>query len=367
MKRILCILCVIALSLMMAESVLAWSLPLDIDVVKIHFNHNAGSTSSDGITIQEDETTVTAPEWRPDISKNEECAYLKSVTTPTVKAEFASFDFASQGYSSITVYADATSGWELSETNAYFASEGSGLVSFNTNASYPQASTVGKWTVTWTWKVVKIDGGSVTPFSIGTSTHTFYNVLSTPTAPMAVPWVEVLDYACDWAQGETTAVNTASEVAKGIYTMGDQDGDIDYPDDGEADYSEGGFVTHFDLNKYFSHLSDSTSVKVNCSDVSNIFCIFSNVLGDSAQSRRAESGLGITTKNVDPIGSPGTTYADWDNHQFGYTNSKVYDPCIQLDSSGWYVPCNLTQSAYDTALINSGSYNIVWTVTTTLK
>ena len=58
--------------------------------------------------------------------------------------------------------------------------------------------------------------------------HTIYVLLGTPQAPMTEPWTEVLDYSCDWADGKSSSDDVATEVAEGIYYMGDQDGDIDY-------------------------------------------------------------------------------------------------------------------------------------------
>ena len=206
---------------MTAQSASAWDLPLDVDVIKIYFNHNTGSEASDGITIQEDKTTIAAPEWYPAASKNEESAFLKSVNTPTVKAEFYANDIAQQGYYGVTVYADKKSGegtWELSESSMTFSpGGGSGQVSFITDPNNDQDETVGKWTFTWEWKVTEVDEESVSPFSIGESTHTYYNTYASPSSPMDTTWVEVLDYACVWAQGEDTLAGAATEVAAGIY------------------------------------------------------------------------------------------------------------------------------------------------------
>ena len=347
---------------MMAESVLAWSLPLDVDVVKIHFNHNTGSTSSDGITIQEDETTIVAPEWYPLSSKNEESAYLKTVTSPTVKAEFYANDIGQQGYSSVRIYAHASSGWALSESNVTFPGGGSGQVSFGTSASFPQASTVGKWTITWTWKVVKIDGGSVTPFSVGTSTHTFYNVLDTPEAPMTVPWVEVLDYACDWAQGETTEVNALTEITEGINAMGDTDGDINYDVNGQAQYTSMINYEDFDLTDFFSDINTSSNVEIACNDSACLFNIFTTALGCSTKTyRRWNSSVTSITKMIDIIGveddfNPQDDYS-FGLHQFGWFSNKVFDPLLQLyNGSDFFVPCNETLSTFESALLKTNNY-----------
>jgi hypothetical protein len=225
----------------------AWDLPLDIDLIKVHFNHNTGSTASDGITIQKNKTTITAPEYYPAASKYDECAYLMSVTAPTVKAEFYAYDLW-QGYSNVSVITDSTDVWRLSESTMTFQPNGaSGMVSFNTDANFQQAGSVGKYPFSWSWMVTKIDGDPVTPSLIGKSGHVMYNVLDTPNAPMTVPWVEVLDYACAWAQGETTATGVAEEITKGIY----DDLGFKYDTrDGRALYMQAGDDSTFELTQF---------------------------------------------------------------------------------------------------------------------
>jgi hypothetical protein len=336
---------------------LEWDLPLDIDLIKVHFNHNIDSTASDGITIQKNKTVITSPEYYPAASKYDECAYLMSVTAPTVKAEFFAADWSQQLYSYVTIYADKSGGegdWELAETNVAFASEPSGQVSFNTNGSYPQASTVGKWSFTWSWYITKINGTPVdTPFVIGTSSHTYYNTYSTPNAPMTVPWVEVLNYSCEWAQGETTVVGAATDVAAGIYNAGNMEYDEEY----SAHYTD---HEGFDLSGFLYDFQTG-NVIVNCYDCSNIFCIFANSLGCTTQTLAGEGP--ITTRSIQLIGRIYDQSENFASHQFGVIGGNyVYDSSLIIYNMGyippgpppkWYLPYNMELIDYENALIQS--------------
>ena len=344
---------------MMAESVLAWSLPLDVDVVKIHFNHNTGSTSSDGITIQEDETTITAPEWMS--SKNEESAYTVAVDDPTVKVEFYCSD--TQDFSSVQIYSYRTSGsstWALdTETITFNPSGSSGTVSFDTKSNGKQPTTVGEYSVSWSWRVLYVDASEQSPpIEIDTSSHTFYNVLSIPTAPMAVPWVEVLDYSCDWASGETTEVNVATEVAKTLYS----DLGIDYQY--STRYTDGTDNEELWLQTFLDDVSDNNTLVSNCSDMANLFCTFSSALGCESQTKALYGSM--HTRSIYVIGDSIPLEKDFGLHQFGWLNSKVYDSCLWLWNNGVIHPYNMSLLDYKGWLISTGSPSDLDPITTVI-
>lgn len=187
----------------------------------------------------------------------------------------------------------------------------------------------------------------------------YYTVYDTPVSPMSAPWVGVLDGACDWAHGCTTALNVLSDVTTGIYEeLGDTDGDIDWQ---TSKVYTGDNYYSFDLDNFLYHLSSENDVMVNCTDVANIFNIYTTALGISTQSRRIYKNQGtFTTNSADAIGNTIGDFVsyDWNNHQFGYYNSSyVYDPCVRFDPVTPYIPIYVDVDTYEDDLIQSGSYD----------
>jgi len=156
---------------------------------------------------------------------------------------------------------------------------------------------VGIRTFEWKWEATALPINS--PYcpivcEPRTTTHTYYTLIAAPQAPMAEPWTDVLDYACSWAANQSTEAYVAQKVTEGIYYMEDEDGDIDYDWPlGRNIYSSGTGNRVFDLTSFLRDIQSSGSVIVNCSDVGNLFNIFSAVLGLSSYSKRI-------IKNVPP-------------------------------------------------------------------
>ncbi len=154
-----------------AHGAWAWDLPLDIDLIKVHFNHNTGSTASDGINMSADfGTVIVAPEWDSTIGKNKACGYTLAVDDPVVKAEFFCSDM--QDFSSVKIYTYKTGGdgsWALDTTTVTFNPSGfSGQVSMNTKANGKQPNTVGKNSFAWSWRVLYVDQDELAPpYEIG--------------------------------------------------------------------------------------------------------------------------------------------------------------------------------------------------------
>lgn len=224
--------------------------------------------------------------------------------------------------------------------------------------AFPES--VGKHSYQWKWEIYAIPVNSTNrcaAWNTSYTSHTFYTVLDEPKAPMANPWIEVLDLACVWASSQTTAVNTAIKVTEGIYNMDDLDGDIDYDFPyGPHHYTDGIQYREFKLADFLNDLNTIDSVKVNCSDVANFFNICSTALGLSSKSQRIINTSSIFYTNlIDPIGSHGSDIAAWHYHHFGWYNNKVFDPCLKIGS---ILPTNMAQGTYDGLLIQSGyGYN----------
>ena len=227
---------------------------------------------------------------------------------------------------------------------------------------------VGKHSFTWRWKIyaIPINGNACFGVKITDTEHDYYTVYSEPKTPMEEPCPIVLDYACDWANGQTTAINIAQKVTEGIYNnIGDTDGDIDYDwPYGRSFFSEGTDKRTFNLENFFWWLEHDNDVLVNCSDVANLFNVCSAALGLNSYSKRIENySTPFYTNPINSIGSPLNGSSDWDiiewgYHHFGLYNNKVNDPCLKVNSSNPILPSNMEQTLYNNYLINPNySYN----------
>ncbi|MDI6783474.1 MAG: hypothetical protein QME64_05180 [bacterium] len=162
------------------------------------------------------------------------------------------------------------------------------------------------------------------PSTGNTGPHKIYVTLSTPQAPMAIPWTEVLDKSCVWADGVNTDSLAVDSITKGAYW------NIGKNYSGLSTHTDG---TLFHLKKF---LNDNWA---DCQDMSATLQVFSNVLGVSGIQVRRINGP-FLYKNIDPVGSPGWNSDVWNFHQVGWYSDKVYDACLRLNIDEPRVPVN---------------------------
>ena len=213
------------------------------------------------------------------------------------------------------------------------------------------------------WKY-QISGDTQTVAMNNNTSHTLYLLYDYPKPPWNTsgsgPWVEVVDSACIWAEGESSPHPALSDVTTQLYNLDDQDGDIDYDMPGGAPHYSSSYWT-FNLTQFLVDIDTSTNVKANCSDMANLVDIYGSALGIAVYQRRTDAtGSGtFYTNNIDPIGSPSWDNFGWGFHQYGFYASKVYDACNKVDQSAPKYPVNMSVSTYDNHLIDQGSYNAV--------
>ena len=157
----------------------------------------------------------------------------------------------------------------------------SGDIEMDIDGSVP--SSVGKRYFYCSWYGVTRGEEEQTVYSIGsTGPHNYYTVLDTPENPMSEPWTPILEYACDWASGATTDTSGARLITEGIYNdLGDTDYDIDYRE--FSNYNQYYFT--FKLSDFLDSLDAISGVRVNCNDTGNLFNVFTNAIGISAEGR----------------------------------------------------------------------------------
>ena len=187
-----------------------------------------------------------------------------------------------------------------------------------------------------------------------TGPHTIYVTLGDPSAPMAVPWVEVLDDACVWADGETTSSGALDELATDLYT----NSGLEY----------NGYQSHYEYRsppaRLVFNLTDFLGdwEYADCQDAAFYLSILSSSIGCSlTQTKRihGDDGVGesgMTTKKILPIGKSTWAVSEWNFHHIAWL-SNVYDACVKVDSTDARIPINEDiDNPYKTDLYDSGDW-----------
>jgi len=214
-----------------------------------------------------------------------------------------------------------------------------------------------KFNFKWEWAVTAIPScGTPCTFSsnsfVKTTEQHLYVILDEPVAPMELPWASVLNYACDWASGQTTEFNVVSKITEGAYNyLG-------------KEYWGGGshaYLPNFNLTSFLS------ASWADCRDMSAVVQVFTNALGGSnIRVRSIDYYSGdFYYKPICAIGDDCDDPDDWEGgywnfHQFGYLNN-VFDACLKLKQSAPRIPLNepiQIGGSYETDLRQSGSWNI---------
>ncbi|NOY60650.1 MAG: hypothetical protein GXO75_17225 [Calditrichaeota bacterium] len=203
---------------------------------------------------------------------------------------------------------------------------------------------------------------------------------------MAEPWTEVLEYACDWAGGKSTATSAATEITNSLYVSG-----FNYEDWGG--YPSFGGFNNFNLTKFISELGNSYDV--NCLDMGKAVTTFGNAIGCSlglttyGHTASGENYIDGPLNCIDPIGlsePTNNTFSsplianDCRSGGFSYhafsemtSSNNIWDATLQYDIDSnpdnvtgsnpgcgtittgytWKLPVNESESSYILRLIDS--------------
>ena len=329
-------------------------MPPSFDVVAIKFNHNTGSTSSDGINLYDslNNQNITAPEWKYYLGDNwnKKFGYIKD-TVPIIQAQFFC-ETDEQNFDTLEIEADWNDGehfWVVTDTTVVFADSLTSFINFHASTV---PTSVGKRTIGWTWRITKVDGESQSPPKVlGYTDHDYYTVLANPQSPMSTPWTEVLDYACDWASGENMSSMIVDKITLNSYYTGFKNYNSQIS---HCDTASTGQVS---LN--LTNLLSGTNA--DCKDMAAVVQVFSNAIGVSGVYMKRISGS-FNTQSIDPIGTTnpdGWFNLQWNYHQVGWYSSSVYDSCLRLDQDSPRVPRGEDiDDEYKDDLYSSGTWNV---------
>ncbi len=329
----------------------------------IEFDWEAGN-SRDALTISDDSgVEIVKPEYYPWYNnRNNPVAYIKSQSTRKIKVQFKSSNFDGQAHLLINLTKSGGTGTAIGSVCNLFIPNYDFYTpderEITLTGTFP--TKVGKHNFTWEWEIYAIpvnEPSYCATWSTSYTEHTYYVVYALPRDPMDEPWTNVLDYACGWASGQSTATSIAQKVTDGIYYhLGDTDGNIDYDWPlGGSEYRIENDHWKFNLNAFLSDINNSSEVKVNCDDTANLFNIFTLALGLNSYSKRIKKPgtlLTFETNEIDPIGSAKSwNVTDWNNHHYGWYVDSVYDACIRVNHSDPILPTNMKQVDYDNYLL----------------
>jgi hypothetical protein len=291
---------------------------------EIKFNYETASYTNDALTIKKDNSNyVTAPEWKYNGGNpvSEKFAYIKEQSSRKIQVRFDSNCNDMHLLINLTV----TSGTGIGTVCNFFVENYDKLddwVTLTLSGSLP--GSVGIRSFTWQWSVyaIPIDGGYCSATSTNSTIHNYYTLLAAPQAPMAEPWTSVLDYACDWASGETTTSDILSSLTENLYNSG-----VVY--DGGQHYTQG--YTYLGLSDLLDDFSDPSSMQMDCRDFSNFLHVLTNAVGHTVEYNRID--MGCNYNYLFPAGWPSKASPGyWNYHQVGWYNSKVADAATKIDN-----------------------------------
>lgn len=313
----------------------------------IIFDYDNTSFSSDALTVRNATGGVAdIPEYYPFDSRNNPVAYIKNQANRKIWVRFGG---NYQGTVHLLLKLSVSSGNGIGTICNLFIPNydiSSGNYTELQLAGY-LPNWVGKHTFTWKWEIYAIPVNTSSycaAWNTTYTTHTCYTVLAVPQAPMAKPWLSVLDYACVWANGHTTEADVVWIITQEAYNSL---GKVYYPGNTHAPRPV------FHLKSFLS------SSWADCQDMSAVVQVFTNALGGSnikVRSINYFSGQ-LVYKAILAIGNSVWSGGTWNFHQFGYLNN-VYDACLMLKQSEPRIPLDESiDGSYKTDLFQSGTWN----------
>jgi len=358
-----------------------------IQLESIAFNHDPASVSGDAINLRRNATQwVTVPEWRRGLSVNPEdspAAYAIARVAGHQVTIQASFSCSDPAWHSAQVRALDNVVWpgivfvrqptgclawlvnlflpllralfgnvlgEVPATTVTFANGVSGPILLTLIHTRLAGASVGARTTEWRWQYRHHRHDPWTDMTV--TRHRIYTLLDLPTAPwqqapyqpsnIQLPWTEVLDQACLWALGATTAVAAGGGVTRGVNNLGPNVITYDCPGGGSSQYSWGGF----DCTAFLDRLKGGVGngYYVNCSDCATFVSTFANAVGCDLWQSRMGAGffhlnpmLGIGSAVWQPCCHGIDGWSDgFGYHEVAWTGACdsaefVYDACLQVD------------------------------------
>lgn len=314
-----------------------------IAIEAIKFNHDSNSAASDALNIRKNASQfISVPEWRRFVSVNPEDSRAAYAVAPT-KGKTLTIAVSLSSTDPALTFIEVRVRKHVKARPVSFINGQTGFVFFELIDPLKHAN-IGVRDVEWHWEFRRGPHRQWRHFTI--TRHRIYTVLDVPTGPWnqgpynaantQLPWTDVLDYACHWADGATSTDMAAALVTQSVYALGPSVITYDCPGGGSSHYSAGNFACTAFLDRLHGGLGNG--IYVNCSDCATIVSTFANLLGcDLWQSRM---GWGFALNQMLGIGSNvWQTCCGWSGfsyHEVAWedactANDDVFDACLQVD------------------------------------
>lgn len=270
----------------------------EVRVDSISFN----SGGAGDITIYDnaDAANIATPEYVSAAHILKPSAWVKG-SSQSVLVSFR----AVSGINSAQIWAETGFGGLASSASPVTVtfSGGYGRETFSVN-SVPNA--VGKHEIDWDWKYKNVNGSSPQAEMGKTGKHTVYTTWGTPVDSMAVPWLEILDYACTWANGAATEEDVCNDVINN------------------------GFVIHYDWVGNCHRLASDFVRLIQTQGINGSLHRWGVLYTCNQHDMRTQR-----TKAFDPVGTAyGYGTQDWIFHQWAEANGKQRDPSAGSSLTG---------------------------------
>lgn len=330
----------------------------EISLDAVAFNHDPNSADHDALNIRRNVAEIVRlPEWQAGVSIRPEdspAAYsINDVAGKTivVQARFRR-NLASLTHGQVRAVDDTNEDvpaecrnplGSLEARDVVFPAAGlSAMESFEAEHHRLADWGIGVRTATWRWEYRTHRGGPWQHFA--TTRHQIYSLFSVPTDPwtqlpftagnLALPWTDVLDYACWWASGTKTPDQAAGAITKAVNDLGPLVVTYDCPGGGSTHYAWPSFNCTAFIDRLRGGIGNG--YYVNCTDCATITSTFANAVGcDLWQSRM---GWGFGLNPLLGIGSsvwqPACGWPGFNYHEVAWegactANEDVYDACLQ--------------------------------------
>ncbi|MDO4628378.1 MAG: LamG-like jellyroll fold domain-containing protein [Planctomycetia bacterium] len=221
-----------------------------------------------------------------------------------------------------------------------------GFVAFDTISS--TSNSISKEVGSFTWSITQINGTllGTEMITFNTAPLTVYTVLDIPKDPwnvedtisddMYVPWVTALDYACSWANSQTTPDEAIAEITRKAYS----DFGKTY---GNSSYVKGSKCNLMQIMKM---------PNVDCCAISAVVILFSQVVGIKDVQYLEIMGP-FQTNSIKLIGTKNWLEQSWIMHQVVLYDKKVYSACELLGGEARPTQAiGMTIDEYKVALYN---------------
>jgi hypothetical protein len=323
---------------------------MEVTLKAITFNHTPNSATNDAFSIRRNEDLlVSTPEWiaGPTQAEDSLAAYARDAVGQndiTIQVELERDPVVPR------VWVRALDGHQGSQRNVLGTVR---VTEIPANARQPLVVSMTLENVTlanagvsvseviWKWQFSLNPNDPNGWSDLIITNHRIYTVLDLPTFPWEplstqstntqIPWTEVLEVACAWAEGAQNEVEAATAITEQMFALGGQ-GRIGYTE--SATYAK----DKFDCTAFLDLLNTGVgnAQLIDCDDCATVVSTFTNILG--GQLWQSDMGDIFHTKRVKKIGASDFARTGFPRHAVAWklpcdANSPLYDACLELNKA----------------------------------